>query len=64
MAATFAVLERRCRRRTAEGGVFADASDLNAVRSFKTAKGNLFTKTGESTSVPLVTNLPQVETNN
>jgi arylsulfatase A-like enzyme len=44
---------------------FTDNGDLNALRygdwklSFKTIKGNLFTGTGDSTNVPLVTNLRQ-----
>jgi arylsulfatase A-like enzyme len=44
---------------------FTDNGDLNALRygdwklSFKTIKGNLFTGTGDTTNVPLVTNLRQ-----
>jgi arylsulfatase len=42
---------------------FTDNGDLTALRyndwklSFKTIKGNLFTGTGDSTNVPIVTNL-------
>jgi hypothetical protein len=43
---------------------FADASDLNAVRSFKTAKGNLFTGTRNQPAFLPSPTLRQIETNN